>query len=540
MKIDQLPVEMLLKIFSYLPSYDEVTLTNKQFYTIACTMNDLNKHLKINNLTCSEWLQSIRISKRRISKLRIADLLPRCPKLDQQVINSVIENFSATIRSLKYEYADMDESAFLTILTAIPNAEHLALRSIRDNRKSSSSAVCTDNLNLTKLKSLAISGVDFFSVFDRLPVGVLTELEVDRYNWEALIVMISRQHNIKTLTLSHLDLKGSTISRVTIATILSKLPKLKSLTLPHKYRLITTCSIDTHIMDAVADLKELEVLGMDVSDTPEASFVNIRKLKNLKHLSLRLSWFDVSCKAKLKIVAQSNNASLITLTIGGIFEMTAGLFRVLAKSAPNLKRIEFLAGYCFERADDVDEILTHFNFVEDLTIITDFRAASVGQGNYFNPMLRKLGFTCGHIYEPWLTKFIAAYPNLTQLTLYISPLSPYKVEYTVQVRSILTGFTKLESLIIHGQQNLNVDVEDFDYLCEHKINLKFLSIDRLNKNTLTDDLLKKLRTNYEVVIVDIFSPCLTRRYDRILNLAVDRPTMQCQREKPPRFERLNY
>lgn len=29
MKIDQLPVEMLMKIFSYLPTYDEVSLVNK-------------------------------------------------------------------------------------------------------------------------------------------------------------------------------------------------------------------------------------------------------------------------------------------------------------------------------------------------------------------------------------------------------------------------------------------------------------------------------------------------------------------------------
>lgn len=40
--IDQLPVEMLLKIFSYLPSYGNVSLVNKLFYDVACKLNDSN------------------------------------------------------------------------------------------------------------------------------------------------------------------------------------------------------------------------------------------------------------------------------------------------------------------------------------------------------------------------------------------------------------------------------------------------------------------------------------------------------------------
>lgn len=42
LKMDKLPVEILMKIFSYLQRFDNVSLVNRQFYNVACTMNDFN------------------------------------------------------------------------------------------------------------------------------------------------------------------------------------------------------------------------------------------------------------------------------------------------------------------------------------------------------------------------------------------------------------------------------------------------------------------------------------------------------------------
>lgn len=47
MNIEQLPVEVLMKIFSYLPSYNEVSLVDKRFYDVACTVNDSTNGLSI-------------------------------------------------------------------------------------------------------------------------------------------------------------------------------------------------------------------------------------------------------------------------------------------------------------------------------------------------------------------------------------------------------------------------------------------------------------------------------------------------------------
>lgn len=47
MKIDQLPVEILMKIFNYLHSYDKVSLVNKHFYNVACKVTESRIHLRL-------------------------------------------------------------------------------------------------------------------------------------------------------------------------------------------------------------------------------------------------------------------------------------------------------------------------------------------------------------------------------------------------------------------------------------------------------------------------------------------------------------
>lgn len=49
MKLEELPIEILLKIFSYLPSYDNVSLVNKQFYNIVCELCDSKLCLILNS-----------------------------------------------------------------------------------------------------------------------------------------------------------------------------------------------------------------------------------------------------------------------------------------------------------------------------------------------------------------------------------------------------------------------------------------------------------------------------------------------------------
>lgn len=40
MHIDELPIEMLMQIFAYLPKYNAVSLVSKRFYDVACKVND--------------------------------------------------------------------------------------------------------------------------------------------------------------------------------------------------------------------------------------------------------------------------------------------------------------------------------------------------------------------------------------------------------------------------------------------------------------------------------------------------------------------
>lgn len=49
MNIVQLPIEMLIEIFSYLSRYDEVCLVNKLFYSVECKLNDHNIRLRLDD-----------------------------------------------------------------------------------------------------------------------------------------------------------------------------------------------------------------------------------------------------------------------------------------------------------------------------------------------------------------------------------------------------------------------------------------------------------------------------------------------------------
>lgn len=49
-KIDELPVEMLMKVFSYLPNYDTVSLVNKLFYNVACKLTDAGDYVKFSSI----------------------------------------------------------------------------------------------------------------------------------------------------------------------------------------------------------------------------------------------------------------------------------------------------------------------------------------------------------------------------------------------------------------------------------------------------------------------------------------------------------
>lgn len=47
-KIDQLPVEVLIEIFRYLPRYDDVSLVSKLFYDVACLVRDSKNCVSFN------------------------------------------------------------------------------------------------------------------------------------------------------------------------------------------------------------------------------------------------------------------------------------------------------------------------------------------------------------------------------------------------------------------------------------------------------------------------------------------------------------
>lgn len=532
MKLDQLPVEMLMHIFSYLSEFEEVSLVNKLFYNIVCKMNDSNICLRIDN---GSDFQSMLLSNRDISHVEI-DLRSVDNRELREVI-SVVEKFSIKMKFLTLK-GYWNKNFLQEVLSFTPNIEYLELRCLRfeeplftqrvavklkelesvakrwygilRRNQPEEGQLCKNELNLTKLKSLKITcWNDVFNEFVRLPVGILTELKIAFFNWNKLAALINRQPNIKKLivecdrdddfgmdvigelTLESLEVDGFKLNSVPVVAILSKQTKLKSLILMGEE------IVDEVVMHAVANNFELEKLAMNVTEIPPSSFVQIRNLKKLKDLKLQWTGQDLSdSTAKLKTLAESDNTSMETLSLQWNIQISVDSIERLSKSAPNLKHLK-IVGYCRRQSRsqlEIDAILRHFNCVKKLKIPIVCEPLPV-RLDYYNPSLRELALlftTADLFYEQWLPKLIFDYPNLKKLKVIIKECPNCKLG------PILDGFQKLETLILRIE-SYRVVFDDLNYLYEHKNKLQYVRLRPICHGSLPDDVIQKLRTKFPVI-----------------------------------------
>lgn len=493
-----------MEIFGYLPTYKDISLVNKLFYSIVCKMNDSNICVRIDqrfferffcdNLIDSQCLLSIQASKRQISKVEIGGSYLRyfghtARRSFVSSIISILERFPATIKSLKYADVIMDESTFLEILSLTPDVEHLDLQYLSlhmDHQPSKRIRRNNNDVNLKKLTLLSFLGCDkeFVTVFNRLPAGILTELRITDIHWRTITDVLSRQLNIRDLKLERiwgddgtadifdrlnlesLELHGFKFSSDTIVAMISKQARLKSLT-------VSAGAVDGRVVTAVADNVELEMLSMDVTETPAASIAELKSLKKLKELTLR--FYDGEATAKLKALARLDNTSIVKLRLKGFFTMPADLCNALLKSVPNLKHLH-VCPTNYLKSTELDAVMSHFNFVEVLEVNVLEKPLLETGGHYFNAKLSELAIVAnvveGLLCKPWLTKLTASYPNLRKLQITIEGRQPNN---SFEIRPILDGFTKLESLSLEASATKLI-VEDSDCLQDRKNSLKFVSL----------------------------------------------------------------
>lgn len=518
MQLEDLPVELLLKIFSYLPSNKNVSLVNKHFYGVICNSHEVGLSLgsyffvsadfilfilhqsktiilKQGKRNHMQMLESIRGTNRRISKLHI----DFCKNDDAQIRTtiSIIETFSETVKYLRLRAQTLEMLDFLEILLLLPNVEHLFLDSLDEIRFIPYRNIMMssdDILNLHRLKTLhLLRGSEEFSVvFNRLPAGVLTELRVDDHNLDALTSLFKRQVNIKKLILNDSRLIQATLADDffdqlkleslsllhcqydrNLPRILSKQTKLKHL------QLGKTTNFYGPLMKVFIDqLTELETVTIDVSKTPAAIIKGIDKLPK---------WKDLTLKSYTPLGS--------TLFI-----------RKLATCVPNLKILRL---HCL---CSLNEIRSNFNFVEVLHKEEDHiqqTDAYNSEDNLFNPKL--LDFSVHDALpfheHPFLMQFIDNYPNLKILVLRSSePLS------NRHLKIILDGLTKLESLTVLGQSNITID--DLVWLTHHQNNLTFMSLTTLNVHT-TDETKKQLSERFDEMKIDYVRLILAGRHGKV-------------------------
>lgn len=470
-----------------------------------------------------QLLQSIQDTNRKISSLSF--ILSGYYRMEStSTMFSVLEKFSATIKYLNIDLTDTDInsdlSGFLKMLSLIPNAEHIRFRGLISeadrqqshedisNRKKRIVAPSNEILNLHRLRTLYISHTsdEFLDVFNRLPAGILTEVGIDTFDMDILAGLFKRQTSIVHLqlrgikpedffdffddmTLQSLEWKERDFS-VNGERFLSKQTKLKSLKLLDGI-------VEGGVMNVVANhLTELEALSIATFDgwnsyLPMEAFVNIKKLKNLKHFSLK------GCEEYFESFAQLDNSRITKLDLQSCFCAinSVDLIGALAKSLPNLW---FFSITSIDKHSIFNAIRRSFNFVKVLKIrgfIEDNDANNDSfQGDCVNPKLTELNISCRLQLESseFLQKLIADYPNLVKLKIQLG--TPFSSK---EFQLIWNGFTKMKYLTLHQGASSELTIDDLNYLKEHKNKLKLLKLRRW-KEPLTEEYQKKLRDFFDL------------------------------------------
>ncbi len=426
----------------------------------------------------------------------------------------------------------MNLSEFLEILSLVPNLEHLDIERldlrekdvVRKRRKTSND----NDLDLHQLKKLCFRGNniverdEFLAIFKRLPVGVLTELKLSSFKFNAAFVLFQRQTNIIKLEmtgfvfkasdpihiLDDLQLESLVISSYSnngeIERFLSNQTQLKSLTIPY-------ADATEDCLNFVANHQtELETLSITISTAPSASCkANISKMKSLHHLSVFVN--EDTATNQLESLTEYPHFGITSLSLHDRF-LNVNLVQALAKSLTKLKAFKL---YVYHNTEIVNTIMSNFNFVEVLHIRGDVDGYHTSvDGDCFNPKLTELIAPLPkNAPKMYLNKLIADYPNLKKFQI------DWDLITSSQFRLVLNGFTKLESLTFIGSAE-RLTMDDLNYLTDHKYNLKFVSLGGL-RIRFTDELKRRLSATFGVIICN----------DYIVRImAVDRQTMNRERK----------
>lgn len=354
----------------------------------------------------------------------------------------IVKKFSATIKYLRLIFAPLTLLDFHQIVSLLPNVEHLDLQflELKQLKHQGDATNLTDKrLELHRLKKLDIWCCDknLFHVLDGLPAGVLRECTIYAdVGVNSLDRFIEQQYNIKHLNLDLLgDLPSHIFDRLALKSliytadrkfsvncpkILSKQTKLKSLVL-HEYR------VDNDMLNVITNhMSELETVCISLdSKSLVATFNDLAKLKNLKHLELRKCSLDIVEK-----LSAIDNTRLITLalTMNDNLIMPFELSTVLAKSMPNLRRLTFGNRGIFLKPTPwigAVAIMQNFNFLKCLhiAVLDDGMGLDEKIDGCFNANLTELEIevhcdSSGS--SPLLTKLSTIYPNLEKLKTNIS------------------------------------------------------------------------------------------------------------------------
>ncbi|KAG5669414.1 hypothetical protein PVAND_017301 [Polypedilum vanderplanki] len=397
--LQNLPIEVLEKIFNYLGDLKDLSLVCKNFYKIICKIQEKQVEVKFDD-------DDLSLTKEKITEIistskEISLNFDLNPDNFNKDLLKFLEEFSDKIYNVKLKES-IYESDFYKLIKFIKNHQTLKLCFLKIIRRENENFDAENFYdNITKLEidiaestntrewSERFKSIDEFKLklfYFNNTINFIKKLKYlkvlrifDRLDYgEIKLNEILQQKQLEELELTHLKTIGNDeeIFRAILSQRNLKVLKIKNLNLWNE------------VFEEITEkLKNLTIFEVNLWLISSFIIRDIEKLKNLVNLEVKIKNFDqLEEISKLKL----QNLKNLKIHHHGL-ELDPKIVKNISRNFLNL----FSVGFCGNLLSSIDAIFTNFNHVQDLHIYNQNLKKSFKDQKFFekshkNENLKKL------------------------------------------------------------------------------------------------------------------------------------------------------
>ena len=376
----QLPHELLVQIFKYIPDHLPLREVCKTFNEISCSTRLFKLQLKsqwndsyTKFLDNDEIFHSMLKTQRRINSIEIS-----CESLDRIEINSqqidrlakVVQYFSVNLKHLEIS-GNVLSFDILKLLILMPNIEKLSLRNIGEMNDVIPSNFELSLLHLKQFESMNCS-INVLKCFDSLSNGVLHKIElVNKENFVECnqnIKLFKNQENLKEIVATTNLVQHLSLHRTKLESMTLKGPKIPLAGIINGQCMMTKFAsegiCENDLVLICNELRSLRQLEMSSSESRSSEFAQISKLTKLEKLKISMTNTENSVSNESLSFLESK--SLLDLDIFSYHnELLETTMESLGNNCPRLRKLKI---YSRSSLNVINPIVNYFPYLTDLDL----------------------------------------------------------------------------------------------------------------------------------------------------------------------------